>query len=126
MDRDGKVSVGKPIIDGVRVAAKVLAHVKDDKILVFKKKRRKGYKKMQGHRQYLSEILIQGILEKGETLKIEEAETKKTRAKKVTAKAEAEPAEEKAPEVKKTRSRKTATPAEKQTTKKVSRKKKEE
>lgn len=72
VDKDGDISVGMPFVDGTRVAAKVLAHVKDDKVLVFKKKRRKGYKKLNGHRQYLTQLLIQGILGNGEVLEIEE------------------------------------------------------
>ena len=72
VDNDGAISVGMPFVDGTRVAAKVLAHVKDDKVLVFKKKRRKGYKKLNGHRQYLTQLLIQGILGNGEVLEIEE------------------------------------------------------
>ena len=64
---DGKtVSVGTPTVDGARVAAKVLSHGKGDKVLVFKKKRRKGYQKMNGHRQYLTELWIEAILGKGE------------------------------------------------------------
>ncbi len=60
------ISVGTPTVDGFRIAAKVLRHDKGDKILVFKKKRRKGYKKMNGHRQYLTELWIETILGKGE------------------------------------------------------------
>ncbi|MBK7945372.1 MAG: 50S ribosomal protein L21 [Flavobacteriales bacterium] len=64
---DGKtVSVGTPTVEGVRIAAKVLNHGKGDKVLVFKKKRRKGYQKMNGHRQYLTELWIEAILGKGE------------------------------------------------------------
>ena len=74
VDNEGAISVGMPFVDGTRVAAKVVAHVKDDKVLVFKKKRRKGYKRLNGHRQYLTELMIQGILGKGEVLKIEEEE----------------------------------------------------
>lgn len=61
VDNEGKVSVGSPTVSGVKVSAKVLSHEQDDKVLVFKKKRRKGYKKMNGHRQALSYIQIQGI-----------------------------------------------------------------
>jgi large subunit ribosomal protein L21 len=68
-DSDGKIVVGNPTVDGVRVAAQVLSHLQGDKVLVFKKKRRKGYQKMNGHRQQLSEILVQDILAKGESLK---------------------------------------------------------
>lgn len=60
------VSVGTPTVDGARIAAKVLNHGKGDKVLVFKKKRRKGYKKMNGHRQYITELWIEAILGKGE------------------------------------------------------------
>lgn len=61
VDNDGKVTVGSPTISGMKVSAKVLSHEQDDKVLIFKKKRRKGYKKMNGHRQALSYIQIQGI-----------------------------------------------------------------
>jgi large subunit ribosomal protein L21 len=53
-------------VEGARIAAKVLNHSKGDKVLVFKKKRRKGYQKMNGHRQYLTELWIEAILGKGE------------------------------------------------------------
>jgi large subunit ribosomal protein L21 len=72
-DNDGKIVVGNPTVDGVRVAAQVLQHLQGDKVLVFKKKRRKGYEKMNGHRQQLSEILVQDILGKGEALKAADA-----------------------------------------------------
>jgi len=52
------VTVGTPIVDGARVAAQVMAHSKGDKVLVFHKKRRKGYQKMNGHRQALTELLV--------------------------------------------------------------------
>lgn len=61
VDNKGKVSVGTPVVKGASVSAKVLQHLKDDKVMVFKKKRRKGYKKMNGHRQYLSQIQIESI-----------------------------------------------------------------
>ncbi|MEN8225002.1 MAG: 50S ribosomal protein L21 [Bacteroidota bacterium] len=63
IDNDGKVKVGTPNIKGAAVSAKVLEHMKGDKVLVFKKKRRKGYQKLNGHRQYMSRILINDILE---------------------------------------------------------------
>lgn len=64
---DGKTTtVGSPVVDGFRIAAKVLGHSKGDKVLVFKKKRRKGYQKLNGHRQYITELWIEGILGKGE------------------------------------------------------------
>ena len=60
-----KVTVGAPAIDGAQVGAKVLKHLKGDKVVVFKKKRRKGYRKKNGHRQSLTEIVIEGILSSG-------------------------------------------------------------
>jgi large subunit ribosomal protein L21 len=73
IDNDGKVTVGTPVIDGARVAARVLSHLKGDKVIVFKKKRRKGYAKKNGHRQQLTELLIQAVLGKGEKLSAEDA-----------------------------------------------------
>jgi large subunit ribosomal protein L21 len=61
-DEDGKISIGAPKIDGALIKAKIIKHIKGDKVLVFKKKRRKGYQKMNGHRQYLTQILITDIL----------------------------------------------------------------
>ena len=59
---DGKeVQVGKPNISGTSVEAKIIAHKKDDKVIVFKKKRRKGYKVKNGHRQQMTKILINDI-----------------------------------------------------------------
>ncbi len=64
---DGKtITVGSPTVDGVRIAATVISHTKGDKVLVFKKKRRKGYQTLNGHRQYLTELWIEAILGKGE------------------------------------------------------------
>lgn len=73
IDNDGKITVGSPAVDGARVAAKVLSHVQGDKVLVFKKKRRKGYRKLNGHRQQLTELLIQAVLGKGDKLSAEDA-----------------------------------------------------
>mgnify|MGYP001201224166 FL=1 len=59
---DGKeTKVGSPVIKGAKVTAKVISHLKDDKVLVFKKKRRKGYQKMNGHRQHLTRIEVTKI-----------------------------------------------------------------
>ena len=80
IDTDGKVQIGTPSVDGAKVAATVLSHLKGDKVIVFKKKRRKGYEKSNGHRQQLSQILIQGVLSKGDTLKEEIAIPKKSKA----------------------------------------------
>ena len=63
---DGKdITVGAPAIDGAAVEAKVVKHLKGDKVIVFKKKRRKGYRVKNGHRQQLTELLIEGIVARG-------------------------------------------------------------
>ena len=61
VDNDGSIKVGTPVVDGAKVSAKVLAQVKGDKVMVFKKKRRKGYQKMNGHRQQFTQIQIEKI-----------------------------------------------------------------
>jgi large subunit ribosomal protein L21 len=61
VDNGGKISVGAPVISGAKVSAKVLEHLQGDRVLVFKKKRRKGYQKLNGHRQQLSKIQIEAI-----------------------------------------------------------------
>lgn len=58
---DKKTKIGNPSISGAKVTAKVLEHLKDDKVIVFKKKRRKGYRKFNGHRQQLTKIEITKI-----------------------------------------------------------------
>lgn len=60
-DSEGAVKVGTPTVAGVKVNAKIVAHLKDDKVKIFKKKRRKTYKKTQGHRQSLTQISIESI-----------------------------------------------------------------
>lgn len=62
IDNDGKIAVGTPTVNGAKVTAKVLQNVKGDKVLVFKKKRRKGYKKLNGHRQQFTQIQIENIV----------------------------------------------------------------
>jgi large subunit ribosomal protein L21 len=62
LDDNGNVTLGAPAIEGASVEAKVLQHLKGDKVIVFKKKRRKGYKKRNGHRQSLTQIVIEGIV----------------------------------------------------------------
>ena len=62
IDNNGKVRVGTPSISGAKISATVLNHLKGEKVLVFKKKRRKGYQKLNGHRQFLSYIQIDEIL----------------------------------------------------------------
>ena len=77
-DDGKKVHVGKPNLSGKSVEAKVISHKKDDKIIVFKKKRRKGYKVKNGHRQSITEIIIQGISEKKASQKKEVESAKNT------------------------------------------------
>ena len=94
------ITVGAPAIGGAQVSAKVLKHLQGDKVIVFKKKRRKGYRKKNGHRQALSEIVIESIVASGAkpAAKAEKAAPKKE-TKKVEAKAaapKAKPAAKKA------------------------------
>jgi large subunit ribosomal protein L21 len=92
IDNSGKITVGSPAIDGARVAAKVLSHLKGDKVIVFKKKRRKGYEKKNGHRQALSQILITDIslsapVKKAAAKKVEASDDAAVEPKKKTTKA---------------------------------------
>jgi len=116
VDNEKTVTVGDPVIQGATVSATILNHLKGDKVLVFKKKRRKGYQKLTGHRQYLTKIQIEGISEKpskpvaeqkAETVKSKEVSTHKEVPK---AEKKAPEKEEKAKEVKKTTPKK-STPA---------------
>lgn len=65
LDDNGTITLGAPAIEGASVEAKVLQHLKGDKVIIFKKKRRKGYKKRNGHRQYLTQIVIESISASG-------------------------------------------------------------
>ncbi len=78
-----KISVGAPAIDGAQVGVKVLKHFKGNKVIVFKKKRRKGYRVKNGHRQALTEIQVENILASG---------AKKTKKVEKSVKADAKPA----------------------------------
>ncbi len=69
LDIDGNITLGAPAIEGASVEVQVLQHLKGDKVIVFKKKRRKGYKKKNGHRQSLSQIVISGITAPGSNKK---------------------------------------------------------
>ncbi|MBE9483829.1 MAG: 50S ribosomal protein L21 [Bacteroidetes bacterium] len=116
IDNNGKVSVGTPMIKDALVSAKILEHMKADKVLVFKKKRRKGYQKLNGHRQYMTRLVIENILENAPKAAAPKAEkpdsAKATTAKKETApkakpKAAAKPKATKPAEVKKAAPKKT-------------------
>jgi large subunit ribosomal protein L21 len=109
LNDSGTVNVGAPVITGAKVTAKVLEHLKGDKVIVFKKKRRKGYKVKNGHRQYFTKLEILTI------------DAKAPASKKAAPKKKAKPAAEKAP-VKKPVAKKPAAkkaPAKKTTAKKA-------
>lgn len=115
----GKISVGTPFVKGITVSAKILSHDKADKITVFKKKRRKGYQKENGHRQYLSKIQIEEI-GKPAAIKAEpkkEAEPQKEVAAKTTA------PKKKASPKKETAAKKVVVPKKETTAKKAAPKK---
>ena len=99
LDNGSKITVGSPNVKGASVQAKILKHLKDDKVIVFKKKRRKGYRVKNGHRQALTEILIEMVNEKTVAKKTEIKEVKKAEVKK--------------PAVKKAPAKKTATATKK-------------
>lgn len=62
VDKDGAVTVGAPTVEGAKVVLEVVSQVKGDKVLVFHKKRRKGYRKLNGHRQQFSEVIVKEII----------------------------------------------------------------
>ncbi len=61
VDNDGSVKIGTPKVEGAKVTAKVLAHIKADKVIIFKKRRRKTYERKRGHRQSMTQIQIEAI-----------------------------------------------------------------
>ncbi len=93
LDNDGKITIGAPVIEGAAVAAKILRHLKGDKVIVFKKKRRKGYKKKNGHRQYLTEIVVEDVIASGF-----KSDKKKATKAKPAAKKAASPKQDAAPQ----------------------------
>ncbi len=87
LDNGSKVTIGTPTVKGASIQAKILQHVKDNKVIVFKKKRRKGYQVKNGHRQALTEILIEKVNEKSAVKKADvKAEAKNPVAKKAATK----------------------------------------
>jgi len=90
IDSEGKISVGTPYVKDAAVTAQVISHLRGDKIKVFKKKRRKGYQVLNGHRQYFTELLIEDIIETGFVKKA--PRPKKAETPKPVEKVEAEPA----------------------------------
>lgn len=95
LDQNGNVTVGSPTLRGVIIKAKIVEHLRGDKVIVFHKKRRKGYQKENGHRQYLSKVLIEDILT-GEEKPAKAATIKKTKAKKEISADSVEPKKTKA------------------------------
>jgi len=92
VDNNGKITVGAPAVEGMKVTARVEKHLKGDKVIVFKKKRRKGYEKKNGHRQALSQILITDIslsapVKKAAAKKVEASDDAAVEPKKKTTKA---------------------------------------
>ncbi|ADY51798.1 MULTISPECIES: 50S ribosomal protein L21 [Pseudopedobacter] len=61
VENEGKFTVGTPAVNGAKVSAKIVSHLKGDKVIIFHKKRRKGYKKKNGHRQFFTKIQIENI-----------------------------------------------------------------
>ncbi len=109
LDNDGAVTVGEPVIENTVVEGKVLAHARGDKVIIFKKKRRKGYQKRSGHRQDFTHVEILTIGPRG-------SEKKKAAPKAEKKVTEAPVAEEVKAEVKKAPAKKAAAkkePAEK-------------
>ena len=110
LEDGSNITIGAPAIDGAAVEAKVIKHLKGDKVIVFKKKRRKGYKVRNGHRQYLTELVIESIVTSGakkaapkkEAAAPKKAEPKKAEAVKAEAPKKAAPKKaEKADDLKK-------------------------
>ena len=62
VDNDGTVTIGTPVVEGAKVVVEILSHLKGDKVLIFKKKRRKGHRKLNGHRQQFSEVRVKEII----------------------------------------------------------------
>jgi len=118
IDNDDKVEVGEPVIKGALIKGKILEHLKGDTVKVFKKKRRKGYKVLNGHRQHLSHVLIEEIIEKGATKSVVKKETTKP-AQTQKAPPKAEKAAPKAVSTKKTVAKSSEAKAKTATTKAV-------
>ena len=120
LDNAGKVVLGTPSVKGAAVEAKIVKHLKDDKVIVFKKKRRKGYKVKNGHRQFLTEIMVEKILEKG-AKPVADAKSEVQESKPAAKKPAAKKPAAKKPAAKKPAAKKPAAkkPAAKKTTKKA-------
>ena len=125
LDDGKKVTVGAPAITGASVEAKVLGHLKGDKVIVFKKKRRKGYRVKNGHRQSLTQLVVEQINEKTAAKKTPAAKAEKPVAEKkvATKAAAAKPAVKKEAPAKKAAPKKATTAEKKPAVKKAPAKK---
>ncbi|MDA7729579.1 50S ribosomal protein L21 [Flavobacteriaceae bacterium] len=125
LDDGKKVTVGAPAITGASVEAKVLGHLKGDKVIVFKKKRRKGYRVKNGHRQSLTQLVVEQINEKTAAKKAPAAKAEKPVAEKkvATKAAAAKPAAKKEAPAKKAAPKKATTAEKKPAVKKAPAKK---
>jgi|TARA_B110000495_G_scaffold195047_1_gene202103 large subunit ribosomal protein L21 len=125
LDDGKKVTVGAPAITGASVEAKVLGHLKGDKVIVFKKKRRKGYRVKNGHRQSLTQLVVEQINEKTAAKKTPAAKAEKPVAEKkvATKAAAAKPAAKKEAPAKKAAPKKATTAEKKPAVKKAPAKK---
>jgi len=81
-----KLTVGTPVVEGATVTASIVEQIRDKKVIIFKKKRRQGYKRKKGHRQYLTVLKVEEISAKGGKAAPAKSEEKKTAAKKTAAK----------------------------------------
>jgi large subunit ribosomal protein L21 len=115
VEDEGKITIGEPLVKDAIVEGKVLDHMRGDKVIVFKKKRKKGYRIKNGHRQNFTQVEIISINGK--------STPKKVAVKKEEVKVSEEPAKEKKPAAKKTESKKAEAPVKKSTEKKAAAKK---
>src|SRR5450759_3358564 len=115
IEDDGKITIGEPTIKDAVVEGKILDHMRGDKVIIFKKKRKKGYRIKNGHRQNLTQVEIISINGK--------SSPKKVTPKKEEVKVAEEPVKEKKTAAKKTAVKKEEAPAKKTATKKAAVKK---
>jgi large subunit ribosomal protein L21 len=115
VEDEGKITIGEPLVKDAIVEGKVLDHMRGDKVIVFKKKRKKGYRIKNGHRQNFTQVEIISINGK--------STPKKVAVKKEEIKVSEEPVKDKKPAAKKTESKKAEAPEKKTTEKKAAAKK---
>ncbi len=103
IDNDNDILIGNPLLSDALITGKILSHVKGDKIKVFKKKRRKGYKVLKGHRQLFTEVQIEEILENGGSKILKEIEKRSETKKSVKTEKAEKPIKAAEPVIKETR-----------------------